>query len=213
MNVSATHPCQLLSDAELVRKALMSERAALRHLIDRIIPIAKPRIDGVIRRSFRRGHKGISAHMLREDALQDFLFSLFKDDAALLRDWDPKRSAQLGPYIGAIAAHVALNAVAKHRRRLAHEQSPSEGLIEATASPYAVSSPEGKTAHRELTEALLKDLTPKDQAKVVAYFFERNSARELAEKFGGTAHAIHVWASRMRERLQAKYQALLPSES
>ena len=188
-----------VSDRELVRRALERDPDACRLLAERVKVTAQRRIDGVLVRAVRSGSLPLST--LREDALQEFLYTLFKDDAALLRAWDPERQARLAPYAGTIAVNVALNVVSKHRRRARNETPEDKETLDLTPSRRADDSPERVASARQLAQSLLRELDPEERAMVVAYFLERRGAKEVAERFGRTEHAVHVWANRLRARL------------
>ncbi len=185
------------TDAELVRRTLDGDRSAARVLVCRLRSVIEQRSRSVLLR----------AHLLNqallEDSMQDTLLSLFRDGCALLRRWSPEQNASLGPYVGQIATHVAMNVVAKVRRRSLQETPESDSAVERLPSPAA--SPETQTVARQLARALLEELDADERAMVVAYFGQGASAREVAERFGRSEHAVHVWANRIRARFTERW--------
>lgn len=200
-----------VSDRELVERALSGDPGACRALAERLRPTALRRIDGVLVRALRNGPLPVAT--VREDALQEFLYVVFKNDAALVRAWDPNRQARLAPYAGTIARNVARNVVAKHRRRLQYEAPSEDGSSERLSLAPASESPERLASARQLAHALVSELDPEEREMVVAYFLERRGAKEIAERFGRTEHAVHVWANRMRRRLAERYRTVVGESS
>lgn len=187
----------------LLRKVLDRDRSACRELAQRIRPVAERRIRGLLLRTLRVRQE-LDVASLLEDAMQEFLWTLFRDDAAVLRAWSPER-ASLESYLGAVALNVARNVAAKQDRRLRQEGLAYDGAIEAAGS---LPSAEAQIDARSTAQRLLRDLDPEERRMVLAYFLERRAAKDVAAAFGRTESAIHQWAMRMRQRMSAEYLGL-----
>ncbi len=184
-------------DALLVRRTLDGDRAAARVLVRRLRTTIERRSRPVLLRA------RMLTQTLLEDATQDALLSLFRDDCALLRRWCPERNASLDPFVGQVATHVAMNLVAKVRRRARQETAESDSEVER--APCHAACPETNTAARQLARALLEELGSEERSMVVAYFAEGTSAKEVSERFGRSEHAVHVWANRLRARMTQRW--------
>lgn len=196
------------TDADLVRRVLEKDPAACRQMVRRVTSVAERPIRRVLLRSARRAEAS-SLQALKEDALQELLLTLFKDDAALLRRFDPEKNERLDPYVTAIARHVTMNVASKDGRRARREVMDDLETLERLPSETRPSDPQTLAEASELAEVLLRELEPDERDKVLAYFLDRMSAKEVAARFGGKEHAVHVWANRMRQRLQRRHAEIL----
>lgn len=108
-----------------------------------------------------------------------------------LGDW--RGGPSIGPWLTAIAAHLALNALDKEQR---HRQVPI--TCEPVAEDY---SPEREQRLQSM-EAAVRQLPEHDRQLIEQHYYQRLSTKEIARQTGLTQANVLVRLHRIRERLR-----------
>jgi DNA-directed RNA polymerase specialized sigma24 family protein len=149
----------------------------------------------------------------KDDLVSELLIYLYRNDARVLRQWDPSRAALKG-YLSMLAGRFV-------RRKLASER-PAAPLREVERDPPYLpdADPVAELAYREALERLAGYLhdhgSPKDLARFRAMFVDGQAPSEVARGEGTSVQALHTWASRLKRRLHKalpQIAAFLKTES
>lgn len=184
-------------DAELVTRALAREPAALRALVDRVLPVVHAR---VARALVRRGRaEGRDLRQEVEDLSQEVFVALFADGGRALRAWDGARGLSLPNFVGLLAEREVAS-VLRSGRRSPFTESPTElEDLEAAVPPTA--GPEPAFASRELLDAILgrvrEALTPKGLELFERLIVDEEPVEAVCAATGMTADAVYAWRSRL----------------
>ena len=143
----------------------------------------------------------------KDDLVADVMIYLYRNDAKILRAWDPDRAALKG-YISMIATRFVRRHLAKQPIVVPlDDERPSSSRASAPA-PAPASAPasaeveiEYRSALARLHDHLRTHGSAKDQARFRAMFVQGRSPAEVAADEGATVDAIHTWASRLKRRL------------
>jgi RNA polymerase sigma factor (sigma-70 family) len=190
--------------AELVRRALAREQAALNRLVAKLTPVIQAR---VARTLMARRSRLASGHDLRqkvEDLSQEVFLALFEKDEKALRSWQSERGLSLENFVGLVAEREVLSFLRSGRRN-PWKEDPflTEDEID-TAAPD--SDPEEITASRELLSRLLdrlrEELSPEGYWLFQLLFIEELSQTEVQEATGLSADAVYARRSRLRRKAQ-----------
>lgn len=135
----------------------------------------------------------------KQDIVADLLVYLYRRDAKVLRDWDPKRAGLRG-YLDMVAGRFA-------RRQLIGRPGTAALAEEQLGPPYLPGADlETELEYRDglaQVEAFLDQHgSPKDHARFHARFVQGRSPAEVAEDEGTSVEALHTWASRLKKRVQ-----------
>lgn len=178
------------TDADLVRRCLRDDPAAMRHLVERF----QSDVFGLCVRILRHAHDA-------EDVVQDVFVRVFRS----LKRWDANR--QLKPWILGIAVNRCRTAMAKRARRpevvdYLHETAGTE--VED----------DGRELAGEIRTAV-DDLRP-DYREVFVLFHETGrSYEEISEAIDRPVGTIKTWLHRARTEVLArlKRRGLVPVEA
>jgi DNA-directed RNA polymerase specialized sigma24 family protein len=149
----------------------------------------------------------------KDDLVSELVIYLYRNDARVLRQWDPSRAALKG-YLSMVAGRFV-------RRKLASERPPvSLGEVERDPPYLPDADPDTELAYRAALEQLAGYLSdhgsPKDRARFRAMFVDGRAPSEVARSEGTSVQALHTWASRLKRRLQQalpEIAAFLKTES
>ena len=192
--------------ADLVRRALASDPAALNKLVAVLTPVIQAR---VIRTLLARRHRLAGGRVVRqdvEDRSQDVFLALFSREARVLRDWKPGRGLSLQNFVGLVAERQVLSFLRSRRRNYSWKEDPilTEEELEME-SPE--SGPEEIVASRELLSLLLdrlrEELSPLGRQMFELLFVQELSQAEVEAASSLSADAVYAWRSRLR-RLAGK---------
>src|SRR5688572_8174579 len=93
------------SSRPLLTLALGGDAAALRRIVATMTPVIRARVGRVL---LRRGMFAAGDGPERlQDLVQDVFMELFRDDARVLRAWNPARGLSLANWVGLIAEQRA----------------------------------------------------------------------------------------------------------
>lgn len=133
----------------------------------------------------------------REDLVGDVLVYVFRNDAKVLRRWDPERAGLPG-YLNMVTGRYV------HRRRRgqpALEPSVDEESVLVTGAPL-----EDELVYRaaleELYDWVRTKSSEKDQARFARLLVQGHTPAEVAKEEGCSAEAIYSWISRFKRRIK-----------
>ena len=153
---------------DLLHRCLDGDPEARDRFVDRHAPI----VFSMVRRVTRAGAQGDPSTTV-EDIAQEVFLKLFREDAHLLRSYDPSR-ASLATWIAVIARSTALDMVRKKRL-------PTTPIESAEQTP----APEGGPKTSGPTSAVPTDLLPPRQRLVLQLIYDRGLAvAEVARMLG-----------------------------
>lgn len=145
------------------------------------------------------------ARSRKDDLVSEVIVYLYRNDARVLRQWDPSRAALKG-YLNMIASRLVHRALAAERASLPLEELGPEA--EAARGDL-----EAELAYRAGLERLVDYLhdhgSAKDLSRFRALFVDGKSPAEVARDEGASVPALHTWASRLRGMLHAALPQLV----
>lgn len=194
--------------ADLVRRALDGDPAALTRLVALLTPVVQAR---VARTLLARRHRLAARRDVRqevEDLSQDVFLELFDRNARVLRSWQPERGLSLENFVGLVAERQVLSFLSSGRRNPWKEDLIlAAGELEPEAPE---SGPEEIAVSREhlslLLDRLREELSPLGWWLFEFLFLKDLSQAEVEAVSGLSADAVYAWRSRLR-RLARKLLA------
>lgn len=190
-----TVPLELAGDGgtlALIAAASRRERAALRTLTQRLLPVVRARVRRL--QSKRADLRALDT----ADLVQQVFVVLLDDDARQLRQWDPARGATLEGYVGMVSEREVGNLGQRAQNRDRHESTTD---VQADA-PLEQPSPEtqiiARQAANKLGEYLDGQLPPKGQVVLKCLYADGLDADEAARVLGVTKQVIYNWQHRIR---------------
>lgn len=200
-----------LTSTELNR-ALARDEAALKRLVERLIPVVQARVARVLLR--RPGSRSRSLRPVVEDLVQEVFVALFSADARVLRDWQPERGLSLANFVGLVAERHTLAVLRSARRNpWTEEPMPLSSLDSSSLRP----DPEEAAASREGLQVLLarlqEDLSPLGWKIFELLFVLDRSVQEVVRETHLSADAVYAWRSRLRRRARALFGEVSTSSS
>ena len=138
----------------------------------------------------------------REDLVNDVMAYLYRDDAKMLRNWDPKR-ATFGGYLNMVARRFVLRKTGQ----------PAPFMLPDDELPYLASqSMEKRLAYRIALEEILDWVrhatSPKDRARFARLFMDEQTPAEAAKAENASVEAIYTWMSRFKQRIKEGFPHL-----
>ena len=196
-----THPNGSVSNKEaslyLIRHALNGDPDALGELVNRLTPVIQARV----RRSLLRNRSGLESADPREllkDLVQEVFLSLWRNEGAALRSWDPAKGASLENFVGLIAERKVIAHL--RRRSLPVASNPPEDHVLGPELRRA--GPEHGTVSKHLLRALIehlrKDLSPLGFTLFELLFIWEGTVREVSADLGMKPDAVRKWRTRLR---------------
>lgn len=186
--------------ADLVRRALTGDQAALTRLVAVLTPVIQARVARtLLARRFRLAG-GRDVHQEVEDLSQDVFLALFSRDAHVLRSWQAERGLSLESFVGLVAERQVLSFLRSGRRNPRLETSilaedeldpedPDSGTEEVVASREHVAL---------LLDRLREELSPLGWRLFDLLFIQELSQAEVQAATGLSADAVYAWRSRLR---------------
>ena len=188
--------------ADLVRRALAGDPAALNQLVELLTPVIQARVARTLLAQSFRLAGGRDVRQEIEDLNQDVFLALFSRDAHDLRDWQAEKGLSLENFVGMVAEREVLSFLRSGRRNPRKEDPsipPEELKVETLQS-----GPEKVAASRELLALLLarlrEELSPLGWWLFKLLFVQELSLKEVRAASGLSAVAVYAWRSRLRRR-------------
>lgn len=133
----------------------------------------------------------------REDLVGDVLVYVFRNDAKVLRGWDPERAGLPG-YLNMVAGRYV------HRRR--RGQPALEPPVDEEAAFLRDATLEEELAYRaaleEIYDWVKTEGSQKDQSRFTRLLVEEHTPAEVAKAEGCSADAIYTWVKRFKQRIK-----------
>jgi hypothetical protein len=179
-------------------KALSGDPEAISALVMGFTPVVQAR---AVRALVRRG-RGRDARQELEDMTQEVLCLLFRDDARILRAWDPARGLSLLNFIGLVAEREAARILSSDRRSPWALEPTEEGALERAAGTTEGLEP--LVASRQIIDLmyqrLVRDLSPKAIELFRLLVVEEHPVEEVIAFTGLEAGVLYTWRSRLLKR-------------
>lgn len=181
----------------LLQRALAGDRRAVRELIAELSPVIQARAGRLLARRPLTRSRDIRQEVL--DLTQHVFVDLFRDDARLLRSWDPERGLSLANFVGMIAEQRVL-AVLRNRNKNPFRDEPTapEDLdvgADSARGPERIAA--SKEALATVLDALRGRLSDQGLAMFHWLFVEGRSVEEVCALADTSADAVYAWRSRI----------------
>lgn len=181
----------------LLQRALAGDRRAVRELIAELSPVIQARAGRMLARRPLTRSRDIRQEVL--DLTQHVFVDLFRDDARLLRSWDPERGLSLPNFVGMIAEQRVL-AVLRNRNKNPFRDEPTapEDLdvgADSARGPERIAA--SKEALATVLDALRGRLSDQGLAMFHWLFVEGRSVEEVCALADTSADAVYAWRSRI----------------
>ncbi len=191
-------------------QALAGEPSAVREVVAALTPVIQARAGRALGR--RGAAHGRDARQELADLTQDVLLLLFRDDARILRAWEPARGLSLLNYVGLVAERE-VGHIARSGRRSPWALDPAEDSeLDAVASSAA--SPESAAGSRDLFdrlhERLERELHPRAMDLYRMLVVDDAPIPEVIARSGLSADAVYAWRSRLLKRARQLLLELQP---
>lgn len=184
----------------LIERASARDKRALRELISALTPVIQARAGRILAR--RGKARDVRQEIL--DMVQQVFVALFRDDAKLLKAWDPARGLSLSNFVGLIAEQQVM-AILRSKRNNPWIDEPT-APEDLDGSAESDRGPERVTASREALGAILtrmqSHLSDQGLAMFHALYVEGLSVEEVCEKTAMNAAAVYAWRSRLGKLAQ-----------
>jgi DNA-directed RNA polymerase specialized sigma24 family protein len=181
----------------VLTKALSSDRAAMRKLVDRLTPVIWSRVTRMAQRAKRRTPDQVK--QIGEDLMQEVFAALFQDDGRALRAWVPERGLSLESYVGLLAEHQAASILRSGRRSAWREDATEDVTL-----TRAVGSTEHGTARLHARDLLVRvlervraELSPRGVQLLELLVVEEQPIEEVSKIMDMKADALYAWRSRL----------------
>lgn len=201
-------------DQTLLDAALSRDHGAVERLIRHLLPVIQYNVG----RALVGDPFGSQARNMREeveDLCQEVLTTLFKEDARVLRVWDPTRGASLRTFVGTVARRRAGAILGAKRHNpwylLPVEQEHLEAALRE--SPEAESA---LAARQVWTIALAATLDAQsDKGKQIGAYLFRDGLdnADIAQRTGMSPSAVYQWRSRLTRAFKDNVTRLLDEGS
>lgn len=196
---------------ELIRRAVDEEEsAALRELYEIITPSIRLSIADTLRRRVKTVARSRARHEI-EDLTQDVLLALLDKRGRRLRLWDPERGLPLNRYVELVSRHLVESFLRKRERRVwENDQIDGEGFSQLADKGE---SPEHIVERKELLGAVLAlveaELTRQGREIFRLLVLDGLSVHDVCAQTGLTQNAVHVWRSRLTDRIDEATRRIL----
>ncbi len=201
-------------DAELLARALAGEPAAMRGLIDRLLPAVQARVGLALLR--RHGQaRGRNLRAEAEDLSQEVFAALFEQGARVLRSWQPERGLSLKGFVGLVAEREA-GAILRTGKRSPFTEEPTaddtlrqlEGRNASGQSPMT-DLIESRDLLEAVVDRLRERLSPQGFWLFELLYVEERSVEEACAITGMTPDALYAWRSRIGKLAREVRDALV----
>ena len=183
---------------DVLQRSLAGEPAALELLVEQLTPIIQARVA----RSLLRCDNGLSASEIRQimgDMTQEMFMILFKDEAKILRDWNPGRGLSLENFVGLVTERRVLSILRRARRNPWTEEPTEPSTLDRRSQE---AGPERTAASRERLDLILdrfrSELSPLGWDIFNRLFLHQESVERITAETGLSRDAVYAWRSRLR---------------
>lgn len=183
-------------DLRLLRRALAGHGAAMRRLVDRLLPVIRARV--------RRRIGGPPEQ--REDVVQDVWVYLLSDGGRVLRRFDPEKGSSLEGFVGMLTERqiIDLQRVARAAKRGADKVVHDDAAL--ARAPDA-RTPEEAAITADLVERLgahlHQVLSGTGQLVFRLIYTDHCTPAEAAEAMGVKIQVVYNWQHRIRKEVRA----------
>jgi len=136
----------------------------------------------------------------RDDLVQEAFFYVLRDDAKLLRAWDPDRATLMG-YLSMAAGRFI------RRRLLSRSKKPRLVELGEASEGSEIGSEElflYRAALEEIYDWIRDKGSKKDQERFFALYEHGHRPKEIAAHEGISVEAIYTWKARLNKRLRVE---------
>jgi RNA polymerase sigma factor (sigma-70 family) len=192
---------------DLIRQARSGQTAAVRILVERLMPVVQARVQ---RRVMRMPGSKIG-HYDRDDLVQEIWLALVKDELRVLSAYDPARGATLEGYVGMIAEREIGNI---RQRELEAEKRKTNQLsvvveqIDQVARSF--DSPEANLEGRRMSEQLgvylEQNLPPKGRIICRYVYGDHAPIEKISEILGVSRQVVYNWQHKIRQLAQEFFE-------
>lgn len=182
---------------ELVQRALASDRAAVRELVERLMPVIRRRALSTLAR-YGRG-----AESEAEDVCQDVLIGLFREDRAALATWAPERGLSLEQFVAMLAqrrvvSHLRSRANKPSRHALTDPENLERLVNQSVRNLLEVGDPARDILH-ELADRLRVSLSAQGLEMFYRLYVWEQPTEQITGELGLSAESIYQWRSRIKK--------------
>lgn len=137
------------------------------------------------------------------DLVQDVLMSLLRDDAKVLRRWDPARGSSLEGFVRLIARrHVAGVIRSKRRNPYAEHPLPGETLdLQPADGPELEHRIEARDRLDQMLEHVRERLDERGQLLFELLYVEERPIEDACAATGMSRDSVYAWRSRLKRQL------------
>ncbi len=187
---------------EDIKSALEGDRAALRRLVEQLVPVIRVEVGVALSRQARIRRRDPRQEV--DDFTQEMLVRLLADDGKLLRMWDPARGRSLASFVRLITRQRVSRALQRFKGNpwSAEPTEPSdfEYLGEAREAGRGEGTRvESRIELRSLLERLRAHLNERGLQLFQLIYVEQKPIREVCDELGMTRGAVDAWNSRTRK--------------
>ncbi|MGB1014971.1 MAG: sigma-70 family RNA polymerase sigma factor [Nannocystaceae bacterium] len=195
LRVTPEHVCQ----------ALTGDRAALRKLVDEILPVVRVEVGIALTRRAARSRRDPRQEV--GDFTQEVLVYLLKDNGKLLQAWDPERGRSLKSFVR-LLTRQRVSRILQGFRGNPWSQDPTEpsDFDKAGLSPEPRVGQARQIESREELRMLLERLRARLNERGLFLFqliyVEQRPISEVCVQLGMTRSAVDAWKSRVRKQVR-----------
>lgn len=181
---------------------MAGEAGALDDLVTRIDPVIRVRVTRVL--LYRRPHAGRDVSQEVDDLSQEILLRLFRNEARVLRAWDPDRGLSLLNFVGLIAERETSACLQSGRRSPWSDESLAPERLDAEVSraPSAEQEVEASELLADLLDQLRQRLSPTGLELFRRLFVEEQEVSQVCSDLSMKPNAVHAWRSRLRRTVR-----------
>lgn len=194
-----------LPEVRLIERAVAQDPRAVREFLELIAPVIRMRVGRVMLA------RGIRSRNVREEVMdltQDVLATLFKEDARVLRAWDPARGLSLKNYVGMVAERHAHTVMSSRVRNPWFEEP-----VDEHPRPGSSRGHEEAVAAKDLWAHAARrvevGLSETGRAIFRLMYIEGMSNREISDQLGMSLSAVQQWRTRTRRALREEITSLM----
>jgi DNA-directed RNA polymerase specialized sigma24 family protein len=192
----------------LLASALAGEPSAVRAMVAAFTPVIQARAARALVRSGRGAAR--DARQEVGDLTQDVLLLLFREDARVLRAWQPERGLSLLNYVGLVTERE-VGHIARSGRRSPWALGPA-GDAELDLAPSLASGPESEVGSRDLFDRLHTRLAEELQPRAMDLYrllvIDEAPIVDVCAATGLSADAVYAWRSRLLKRARQLLEEL-----
>lgn len=183
---------------EALPRALDGDSAAVRRLVEALMPIVQARVArGLLRRQSRARGRDVRQEV--EDIAQEVFVALFEQGARSLRAWRPDGGLSLVNFVGLIAEREVASIMRSGRRSPWSEDPTMADSLDRLGGEH--DGPEPEVASRQMLGALLDAMRARLSAKGLQLFrllfIEERDVHDVGRQMGMSEDALYAWRSRL----------------